>query len=132
MVIAVCALAAKEVFYLNWWSVVRDCTCYLISIIVLLCTIANEVVSWPEALFFLLLYVVYCVAMAFNSKIEAVVKARVRVPESWNVTQPGPAVPTSEPAVENAADPYGRMNVKVNGNDAFFLCGREIATSTSK
>ncbi len=97
LVIAVCALAAKEVFYLNWWSVVRDCVCYLLSIIVLLCTIANEIVSWYEALFFLLLYVLYCVGMAFNSRIEAAVKARVRVPDSWQVTQPGPATATSNP-----------------------------------
>ena len=46
LVIAVCALAAKEVFYLNWYSVVRDCFCYLISIAVLLGTISNELVSW--------------------------------------------------------------------------------------
>ena len=76
LVIAVCALAADRVFVLNWWSVVRDCGCYLVSIVVLLFTIANEVVSWPEALFFLILYVVYCVAMAFNSRIEAFVKVK--------------------------------------------------------
>ena len=46
LVIAVCALAAERVLYLNWYSVVRDCTCYLISIIVLLFTIANSIVSW--------------------------------------------------------------------------------------
>ena len=41
----------------------------------------------PESLFFLVLYVVYCVAMAFNSNIEMEVKRRVKVPESWNVSQ---------------------------------------------
>ena len=46
LVIAVCALAAESVLYLNWYSVVRDCTCYLICIIVLLFTIANSIVSW--------------------------------------------------------------------------------------
>jgi len=46
LVIAVCALSAKEVFVLNWYSVVRDCVCYLICIAVLLGTIANELVSW--------------------------------------------------------------------------------------
>ncbi len=46
LVIAVCALAAEHVFYLNWYSVVRDCTSYLICIIVLLATIANGIVSW--------------------------------------------------------------------------------------
>ena len=46
LVIAVCALAAEQVLFLNWYSVVRDCSCYLISIIVLLFTIANGYVSW--------------------------------------------------------------------------------------
>ena len=35
-----------QVLYLSWYSVVRDCVCYLLSIVVLLITIANEVVSW--------------------------------------------------------------------------------------
>ena len=52
LVIAVCALAAETVLYLNWYSVVRDCTCYLICIIVLLFTIANGLVSWYEFLRF--------------------------------------------------------------------------------
>lgn len=46
LVIAVCALAATKVLYLSWWAVVRDCTCYLLSIVVLLITIANGQVSW--------------------------------------------------------------------------------------
>jgi len=83
LVIAVCALAAETVLYLNWYSVVRDCTCYLICIIVLLFTIANSIVSWPEALFFLILYVIYCVAMAFNPIIEAWAMEKMPVPESW-------------------------------------------------
>ena len=46
LVIAVCALAAEQALYLNWYSVVRDCTCYLICILVLLITISNSIVSW--------------------------------------------------------------------------------------
>ena len=47
-------------------------------------TIANEVVSWPEALFFLLTYALYIVAMAFNANIEEVAKAKLPVPASWD------------------------------------------------
>ena len=46
LVIAVCALSAERALYLNWYSVCRDCTCYLICIIVLLFTIINGIVSW--------------------------------------------------------------------------------------
>ena len=46
LVIAVCALSTKEAIPLNWYSVCRDCTAYLVCIIVLICTIANRLVSW--------------------------------------------------------------------------------------
>eukprot|EP00095_Tigriopus_kingsejongensis_P005743 maker-scaffold28_size608977-snap-gene-1.17 protein:Tk05743 transcript:maker-scaffold28_size608977-snap-gene-1.17-mRNA-1 annotation:"sodium potassium calcium exchanger" len=119
LVIAVCALAAEQVLFLSWYSVTRDCFCYLVSITVLLFTIANEIVSWPEALCFLILYVLYCVGMAFNSRIEAWVRAKVPVPESWNVTKP----PPSSANVSGGADPqgelesgYGRMDSKKGTN----------------
>ena len=40
--------------------------------------------SWPEALFFLLTYALYIVAMAFNANIEEVAKAKLPVPASWD------------------------------------------------
>ncbi|XP_059083107.1 probable sodium/potassium/calcium exchanger CG1090 isoform X2 [Tigriopus californicus] len=121
LVIAVCALAAEQVLFLNWYSVVRDCTCYLISITVLLFTIANEVISWPEALFFLILYVAYCVGMAFNSHIEVLVRSKLRVPESWNVTKPPPSAAnvdggTGADKQDDLESGYGRMDgKKTNG-----------------
>ena len=51
-------------------------------------TIANEIVSWPEALFFLLTYALYIVAMAFNANIEEVAKAKLPVPASWDQVRP--------------------------------------------
>jgi len=87
LVIAVCALAAEQALYLNWYSVVRDCTCYLICILVLLITISNSIVSWPEALTFLILYTIYCIAMAYNSHFEAWAKDKLPVPDSWRQAQ---------------------------------------------
>ncbi|XP_045780474.1 probable sodium/potassium/calcium exchanger CG1090 isoform X1 [Maniola jurtina] len=69
-VISVCALCAGTVSHLNWWPLCRDCFFYAISILVMLCTIANGYVSWPEALFMLIMYGVYCVALRFNSTLE--------------------------------------------------------------
>ncbi|XP_073963280.1 probable sodium/potassium/calcium exchanger CG1090 isoform X1 [Choristoneura fumiferana] len=69
-VISVCALCAGTVSHLNWWPLCRDCFFYAISILVMLCTICNGVVSWPEALFMLIMYCVYCVALRFNSTLE--------------------------------------------------------------
>lgn len=45
-VISVCALCAGTVSHLNWWPLCRDCFFYAISILVMLCTIANGYVSW--------------------------------------------------------------------------------------
>lgn len=69
-VISVCALFSGTVLQLNWWPLVRDCTFYSFSIIVMLFVICNEVISWPEALFMLFCYVLYCIALHFNSALE--------------------------------------------------------------
>ncbi|CAH0721028.1 unnamed protein product, partial [Brenthis ino] len=69
-VISVCALCAGTVSHLNWWPLCRDCFFYAISILVMVCTIANGYVSWPEALFMLFMYGVYCVALRFNNALE--------------------------------------------------------------
>ncbi|CAG4970847.1 unnamed protein product [Colias eurytheme] len=85
-VISVCALCAGTVSHLNWWPLCRDCFFYAISILVMLCTIANNYVSWPEALFMLIMYGVYCVALRFNTTLEA-----------WVLTWPLPfKLPTRE------------------------------------
>ncbi|XP_058454190.1 probable sodium/potassium/calcium exchanger CG1090 [Malaya genurostris] len=69
-VISVCALSSGTVLQLNWWPLVRDCTFYSISILVMLIVIINDVISWVEALIMLLFYVVYCVALHFNTPLE--------------------------------------------------------------
>ncbi|XP_072933005.1 probable sodium/potassium/calcium exchanger CG1090 [Epargyreus clarus] len=85
-VISVCALCAGTVSHLNWWPLCRDCFFYAISILVMLCTIANGYVSWPEALFMLIMYGVYCVALRFNVALER-----------WALTLPLPfKLPTRE------------------------------------
>lgn len=69
-VISVCCLCSGTVSQLNWWPLVRDCTFYSFSILVMLFVICNEVISWPEALFMLICYVGYCIALHFNSALE--------------------------------------------------------------
>ena len=61
----------------------RDCFCYLMSIIILILAIANTVIVWYEAASFLLAYLLYCVAMSFNSRIEAWAQSALPVPASW-------------------------------------------------
>ncbi|XP_023701667.1 probable sodium/potassium/calcium exchanger CG1090 isoform X3 [Cryptotermes secundus] len=69
-VISVCALCAGTVCHLNWWPLIRDCFFYALSILVMLFTIYNEMISWPESLFMLLMYVGYCLVLHYNPRIE--------------------------------------------------------------
>lgn len=69
-VVSVCALCSGAVLKLNWWPMVRDCAFYSLSIFVMLIVICNDLISWPEALFMMLLYVAYCVALHFNTALE--------------------------------------------------------------
>lgn len=113
LVIAVCALSAKTVLYLNWYSVVRDCSCYLVCILVLLITISNSIVSWPEALSFLILYVLYCIGMAFNSNIEAWAQSKMNVPQSWRDAHASQGQAREEGAA------YKNINKVNNGKKSF-------------
>ena len=94
----------------------------------------------PEALFFLVLYVFYCVGMAFNTRIEEVVKARVPVPQSWNVSQAhasgvdGAAAGAVVIGVDDSSTATGsggassKQNGKLGvGNAKFFEFGNSLA-----
>ncbi|XP_050448848.1 probable sodium/potassium/calcium exchanger CG1090 [Cataglyphis hispanica] len=95
-VISICGLCSATASKLNWWPLCRDCFFYAISILVMLGTIYNESISWPEALFMLFMYGVYCVALSFNVKLE-------RWAKSYNI----PFLPKDdEPAEESALVSY--------------------------
>ncbi|XP_017752270.1 PREDICTED: probable sodium/potassium/calcium exchanger CG1090 [Eufriesea mexicana] len=95
-VISVCGLCTTTVSKLNWWPLCRDCFFYAVSILVMLGTIFNESISWMESLFMLIMYVVYCVALSFNARLE-------RWAKSYNI----PFLPKDdEPAEESALVSY--------------------------
>ncbi|XP_001605211.2 probable sodium/potassium/calcium exchanger CG1090 isoform X1 [Nasonia vitripennis] len=105
-VISVCGLCSSTVSKLNWWPLCRDCFFYFISILVMLGTIANESISWGEALFMLIMYGVYCVALAFNSTLE-------RWAKSYNI----PWLPKDEeqPAEQSALVTYKSLQEERQG-----------------
>ncbi|XP_011170095.1 probable sodium/potassium/calcium exchanger CG1090 [Solenopsis invicta] len=95
-VISICGLCSATASKLNWWPLCRDCFFYAISILVMLGTISNEIISWMESLFMLIMYGVYCVALSFNVKLE-------RWAKSYNI----PFLPKDdEPAEESALVSY--------------------------
>ncbi|XP_043269008.1 probable sodium/potassium/calcium exchanger CG1090 isoform X2 [Venturia canescens] len=95
-VISVCGLCTTTVSKLNWWPLCRDSFFYFISILVMLGTIYNDSISWAESLLMLVTYVIYCVALSYNARLE-------RWAKSFNI----PFLPKDdEPAEESALVSY--------------------------
>ena len=73
-VIGLCAIFARQTLVLTWWPLARDCTYYLISLVVLTFFVANDSkIWWSEALILFILYIGYCVVMKFNTEVKALV-----------------------------------------------------------
>nr|CAI5831823.1 unnamed protein product [Callosobruchus analis] len=66
-VIACCGLCSTAAVYLNWWPLVRDCFFYAVSIVVMLIVINDKQVTWLESLLMLIVYLIYCVVLHFNT-----------------------------------------------------------------
>ncbi|XP_041465072.1 sodium/potassium/calcium exchanger 3-like [Lytechinus variegatus] len=69
-VIGLCGLLAGQVIYLTCWPLLRDCSCYIVSIIALVFVVKDGQVSWKDSLILLALYMSYCILMYFNPCIE--------------------------------------------------------------
>jgi len=71
-VIGVCAVSSKEVLVLTWWPLCRDCTCYIVSLATLVLFFqfgGDSEIRWPEAMFLLFEYFLYCTLMKYNDKV---------------------------------------------------------------
>ena len=80
-VIGCCAMASKDVLQLTSWPLTRDCTYYIISLLVLYMFFGgdwskNEIDLW-EAIILLLLYVGYVVLMKFNERLRDACQKRM-------------------------------------------------------
>ncbi|KAK9889800.1 hypothetical protein WA026_007173 [Henosepilachna vigintioctopunctata] len=102
-VISVCALCSGTVAYLNWWPLVRDCFFYAVSILVLLVTIYDKRISWGESVFMLIMYLVYCIVLHFNTPLE-----------KWAQTWPVPCKRHKELQTEQS-DLVTYKNLEENG-----------------
>ncbi|XP_011672004.2 sodium/potassium/calcium exchanger 4 isoform X2 [Strongylocentrotus purpuratus] len=72
-VIGLCGLLAGQVINLTCWPLIRDCSCYIVSIIALFLAVKDGEVSWKDSVTLLALYVSYCILMFFNRPIEQMV-----------------------------------------------------------
>jgi len=72
-VIAVCALASKEVLKLTAWPLGRDCSFYLVGlslVVVFFSGISPAEIEWWEALILFFWYIAYCSFMKFNERVN--------------------------------------------------------------
>jgi len=79
-VIAVCAISSKDVLVLTWWPLARDCTFYMVALISVVYVFKFNTPSeihTGEAIFLFSEYLAYCLFMKFNSRIAAIVEAKV-------------------------------------------------------
>lgn len=70
-VIGVCGIGAGTVLYLAWWPLVRDSLFYLLSLVILMLVLMDNVVIWSEATAMVCFYSIYLLIMYFNPRIEA-------------------------------------------------------------
>ncbi|KAJ1423396.1 Sodium/calcium exchanger protein-domain-containing protein [Ochromonadaceae sp. CCMP2298] len=82
-VIAMCVLYTPEhlaPLQLTWWPLFRDCCCYVITLITLTIffgvTSPGKIELW-EAILQFLLYLVYCVIMAYNTQLQGYFSVQV-------------------------------------------------------
>eukprot|EP00929_Paragymnodinium_shiwhaense_P058608 TRINITY_DN2935_c0_g1_i3.p1 TRINITY_DN2935_c0_g1~~TRINITY_DN2935_c0_g1_i3.p1 ORF type:complete len:786 (-),score=131.20 TRINITY_DN2935_c0_g1_i3:288-2645(-) len=140
-VIAVCALAADEPLELTWWPLARDCTFYLLGLIlvtvVFVVTTPQEIELW-EAAILCLWYFAYCGFMTVNERVEnwykgkslrRVVPAVVTEPDAVKgFTVDGHAPPLVEP-IENLI--ALKAPVPKKAPDLLIVEDFELSTSTS-
>ncbi|KAL0967595.1 hypothetical protein UPYG_G00254250 [Umbra pygmaea] len=69
-IIAVCGIFAGQVVSLGWWSVFRDSSYYVVSIVALIAFIFDGKVVWWESLVLVILYCGYIVIMKFNQSLQ--------------------------------------------------------------
>jgi len=118
-VIGMCAIFSKEILQLTWWPLFRDCSFYIVSLLVLIWAFYDSSITWYESLALLLCYLAYVSFMKFNQKVEAWVKSKISktepvsvkvypLPEEQTVNTldkppPKPTQPTAEQSTDSGS-----------------------------
>ncbi|KAK0135931.1 Sodium/potassium/calcium exchanger 3 [Merluccius polli] len=80
VIIGLCGIFAGQTVVLTWWSLFRDSSYYILSVLALIMVIYDAQVVWWESLLLMSMYGVYIIIMKFNSQILGVVTRRFRGP----------------------------------------------------
>ncbi|XP_022664160.1 sodium/potassium/calcium exchanger 5-like isoform X2 [Varroa destructor] len=122
-VVSVSALFAGKVVTLHRWPMYRDSLFFLISVIVMLIAMYDDLITWYEATILVACYFIYAIFMSFDAKLEAFfvkrfsfLQDRVDYPEGMfpaqATTQDASApVPTTISTKEFDSAPQGSLRV---------------------
>ncbi|XP_029029445.1 sodium/potassium/calcium exchanger 3 [Betta splendens] len=95
VIIGLSGIFAGQTVTLTWWSLFRDSSYYILSVLALIMVIYDARVVWWESLLLMTMYVVYIIIMKFNSQIMVFVKRQFK--------SVGPCCVRSEAAREDKA-----------------------------
>jgi len=88
-VVGACSLASTHALTLTWWPVCRDVVFYCVSLLCLIGSFVDQQIDWWEAMMLLTCYLAYVTFMAYNHRIERLVKnilTKKRIASSANMT----------------------------------------------
>ncbi|TKS83959.1 Sodium/potassium/calcium exchanger 3 [Collichthys lucidus] len=78
VIIGLSGIFSGQTIVLTWWSLFRDSSYYILSVLTLIMVIYDATVVWWESLLLMTMYGVYIIIMKFNSQILAFVTRRLR------------------------------------------------------
>ncbi|XP_040007057.1 sodium/potassium/calcium exchanger 3 isoform X1 [Xiphias gladius] len=78
VIIGLSGIFAGQTVTLTWWSLFRDSTYYILSVLTLIMVIYDARVVWWESLLLMTMYGIYIIIMKFNSQILVFVTRQLR------------------------------------------------------
>ncbi|XP_022618204.1 sodium/potassium/calcium exchanger 3-like [Seriola dumerili] len=78
VIIGLSGIFAGQTVHLTWWSLFRDSSYYILSVLTLIMVIYDATVVWWESLLLMTMYGIYIIIMKFNSQILAFVTRQLR------------------------------------------------------
>ncbi|XP_069572494.1 sodium/potassium/calcium exchanger 3 [Brachyistius frenatus] len=78
VIIGLCGIFAGQTVVLTWWSLFRDSSYYILSVLTLIMVIYDATVVWWESLLLMTMYGIYIIIMKFNSQLMVFVTRQFR------------------------------------------------------
>ncbi|XP_041657010.1 sodium/potassium/calcium exchanger 3-like isoform X1 [Cheilinus undulatus] len=78
VIIGLSGIFAGQTVVLTWWSLFRDSSYYILSVLTLILVIYDAKVVWWESLLLMTMYGIYIIIMKFNSQLMVFVTRRLR------------------------------------------------------